>query len=349
MPKVSIIIPVHNAEKYISQCLNSVINQTLNDIEIICIDDGSTDSSFEILSEYEQKDKRIKVYQHSTSKSALGARKTGVMAASGDYIMFLDADDYLACDACELAYNKIVYENVDILHFSMAIINCGTASENNIAALSEYVKPYEQKLYGDSVFNDCFLNNKYRHTPVNKIYRTEVCKNAYLLTEDIHLIFAEDLYAYFIISECANSYCGWNSKPLYYYCYGRGITATSNKYNLIQFENNCRHAQTYYALERYCDKSKCKNDKSKKIVLKNLYNEWIGRSVRIWKNNLDLCDKEKGEELLYKYWGKSAADKAIDKNILFSKNNSAIDKVKILLNLAHKKGIRHSLGILLNN
>lgn len=99
-PKVSVIIPVYNTEKYLRQCLDSVVNQTLSDIEIICVDDGSTDSSLEILREYEARDPRFRVLTQPNLYAG-AARNKGLDCAAGKYIAFLDADDFLELDAYE--------------------------------------------------------------------------------------------------------------------------------------------------------------------------------------------------------------------------------------------------------
>ena len=92
-PKVSVIIPVYNVEDYLRQCLDSVINQTLKDIEIICVDDGSTDKSLEILHEYEKKDSRITVLTQKNQYAGV-ARNVGMSVATGKYFVFLDSDDF---------------------------------------------------------------------------------------------------------------------------------------------------------------------------------------------------------------------------------------------------------------
>lgn len=89
MVKVSVIVTVYNGEKYLKQCLDSVCNQTLRDIEIICVDDGSTDSSPLILKEYQQKDDRIQIYRQQNLYAGV-ARNTGKSHASGEYIIFWD-------------------------------------------------------------------------------------------------------------------------------------------------------------------------------------------------------------------------------------------------------------------
>ena len=114
---VSTIIPVYNVEKYLRQCLDSVLNQTLKDIEVICIDDCSDDGSYEILKEYEQKDKRVKVVKNEINKSAGASRNIGIEMASGKYYHFLDSDDWLESDAYQKAYECIRTEEADICIF----------------------------------------------------------------------------------------------------------------------------------------------------------------------------------------------------------------------------------------
>ena len=91
--KVSVILPVYNASDYLHQCMDSIVGQTLKDIEIICVDDGSTDNSLDILKEYEQKDKRVKVIQQKNA-GAGAARNNGLSIATGEYLSFLDSDDF---------------------------------------------------------------------------------------------------------------------------------------------------------------------------------------------------------------------------------------------------------------
>lgn len=102
MARVSVIIPVYNVEEYLRQCLDSVVNQTLRDIEIICVDDGSTDGSLQILKEYQSKDSRVKVLTQQNA-GAGAARNNGLRRAAGEYLSFLDSDDFFEPDMLELA------------------------------------------------------------------------------------------------------------------------------------------------------------------------------------------------------------------------------------------------------
>lgn len=111
--KISIIVPIFNAEKYLQICLNSLLNQTLKDIEIICIDDGSTDHSSKILKEIQAKDERIKII-HQKNLGVAVARNNGISNANGEYIGFVDSDDWVDKDYFEKLYNAAMKYDVDV-------------------------------------------------------------------------------------------------------------------------------------------------------------------------------------------------------------------------------------------
>lgn len=118
--KVSVIIPVYNVEKYLSACLNSCVNQTLYDVEFICVNDGSTDRSLEILEEYAHRDCRIRILS-KTNGGLSSARNAGLKQACGEYIMFLDSDDYLENNACERVWIETLEAPTDIVVFGTNI------------------------------------------------------------------------------------------------------------------------------------------------------------------------------------------------------------------------------------
>jgi glycosyltransferase involved in cell wall biosynthesis len=111
---ISVIIPIYNTESYLSRCLKSVCSQTLSDIEIICINDGSTDKSAGIIKKFAEKDKRIKVITQP-NKGLSAARNIGLDSCQGDYIFFLDADDYLQPQALEIFYKTACKSNCEVV------------------------------------------------------------------------------------------------------------------------------------------------------------------------------------------------------------------------------------------
>lgn len=113
-PKVSVIIPVYNVEKYLRECLDSIVNQSLRDIEIICVNDCTPDKSQEILDEYAAQDSRFILLKHEQNKGLSGTRNTGLARAKGGYIYFIDSDDFLACnDALESLYDIAIVDEAD--------------------------------------------------------------------------------------------------------------------------------------------------------------------------------------------------------------------------------------------
>lgn len=114
MDKISVIIPVYNVERYLRECLDSIINQTYRNLEIICIDDGSPDNSINILKDYSKIDNRIFIKQQQ-NRGLSKARNEGIKISTGKYLIFVDSDDWLPLDAIELLYKKIKKENSDIV------------------------------------------------------------------------------------------------------------------------------------------------------------------------------------------------------------------------------------------
>lgn len=127
---ISVIIPVYNAEKYIEQCLDSIINQTYKELEIICIDDGSTDQSLSIIETYAKKDSRI-ICLHKENEGVSLARNLGLDKAKGEYVIFVDGDDWIDEDTCELAIREMK-ENVDLVMWSYVRERNGDSQKKHI-------------------------------------------------------------------------------------------------------------------------------------------------------------------------------------------------------------------------
>lgn len=149
--KISIVIPVFNTEKYLDRCIQSAINQTLKEIEIICIDDGSTDNSLNILNKYKSIDNRVKVFQNNENKGPSYTRNVGLENAIGEFVGFMDSDDYVDKEYFEKLYSYSL--NYDV------VVGTFVKSTN----LSEHFIKYKniKKLHGniiDSIFRKEFLN-----------------------------------------------------------------------------------------------------------------------------------------------------------------------------------------------
>lgn len=128
---ISIIVPIYNVEKYLPKCLDSVINQTYENLEIICVIDGSPDNSLQICMEYAEKDKRIIVIEQE-NQGLSGARNTGIATATGDYIIFVDADDWIELDTCEKALKSMEQFDSDVVIWSYVREFSGSSKPKDI-------------------------------------------------------------------------------------------------------------------------------------------------------------------------------------------------------------------------
>lgn len=193
--KFTIVIPIFNRVQYIPETLDSVIRQTYTDLEIICVDDCSSDRSPVLLQDYAKTDLRIKVLTHAKNKGLYLARKTGVLNASGDYILFLDCDDVLAFHAVEVIYNALCKNSVEVLEYGYHSIH---ANENTVP---------DSAITVDKLFSSLVYDRYPRAGTVwNKAYKTELLKNAFSKMSDFHAVMGEDFYESVIIAYYAKSY-----------------------------------------------------------------------------------------------------------------------------------------------
>ena len=164
MTKVSIIVPVYNTEKFLDTCLSSLVNQTLNDIEIICVNDGSTDNSLDKINSYAQKDSRIKVINQENKKQG-AARNNGLRAATGEYIGFVDSDDWVDLNYYEKLYNTAKKYNSDIALAANIRIGYGKTKKRLDITKEEVANTLQEKIdIGNQAKNPCPTNKIYRHS-----------------------------------------------------------------------------------------------------------------------------------------------------------------------------------------
>ena len=177
MPEISIIIPVYNSEKYLEKCLESMKNQTFKDIEVICINDGSTDKSLQILESFVEHDNRI-VILNQKNHGVAAARNNGLYHATGKYIMFCDSDDFYEPNMCEVMLKTMLDNKLDIVKCSTNVF-IEDKSNRNI----NLIQNYQDGLNKTGIFslNDC--NNKllFGHDIWNKIFKKSIIDNYYIL------------------------------------------------------------------------------------------------------------------------------------------------------------------------
>ena len=218
--KFSIIIPIYNRSFFIDETLSSLLNQTYDDIEIICVDDCSTDESLQKIKSYAVKDKRVKVITHSKNLGPHCARQTGVSNASGDYILFLDCDDALEIFACAALYDILSKTDYDVLEFAY----------KNKKSLSLPVP----SITIDNLFDSLvYFKNPRAGTVWNKVYKKKLLQEAFSKMQSFYSVMGEDLYESIIIAYYARSYAFIN-KPLILYNDESGISNKQNDLSAVK-------------------------------------------------------------------------------------------------------------------
>lgn len=208
--KISVIIPVYNTEKYLRQCLDSVINQTLKDIEIICINDGSPDNSLQILQEYAAKDERIIIIDQKNQGLSC-SRNNALKIARGKYIQFLDSDDWLRNDTCEIIYESMEKNGLDIFSFSSVNYIEETGVEHKWTAFSCFPEGFNNQCFS---YKDCI-------SFLTKIIISS-CRNVYnrLFLEKYRIKFPEHLCfednMFFLEAFLNAKKCGFVDEILYF-------------------------------------------------------------------------------------------------------------------------------------
>ena len=336
--KISIIVPVYNVEKYINKCLDSIINQTYKNLEILFIDDGSTDNSGKICDEYAKKDKRIKVF-HQPNSGVSAARNKGLDNITGDYVMFVDPDDWIELNTCEILLNEITKENNDILIFNFyknykngqQVKNFKYDYDNNTSNLSQKI---QAKILAPS-FDIPSFNIKYIGFTWNKLISAKIIENQRFLLENKQAIFEDGLFYYKMLEKINNiKICNY-----YLYHYRLLDNSLTKRINKDILDINDEIYKLLISLSKNHQKDKYYDDSLQTRIVMNLYN-----AVVVYFNNNDLKVSTKERiKLIKKELKKNYYKKAIKKVKL--KNLSK--KIKIYAILFKIKA--YHLILLVNN
>lgn len=221
MPKISVAIPIYNVEKYISRCIDSVLNQTIQDIEIVVVDDKSPDKSLKIVKEYAIKDSRIKIIEHEINQGLMCARRTGYQNSSSDYVFFLDSDDALPPDALESLYNEAQRTDSDIVAGILAYITPKGTEESSYPCSLNYGNDREGVIKSTLLW-------EMTHTLCGKLFKKTLFEGKQYTTYD-HYTNGEDGMLYYQILNYVDRVACIN-KVVYLY-YQNSESSTQIKYN----------------------------------------------------------------------------------------------------------------------
>ena len=300
MPKVSVIIPVYNVKAYLRQCLDSVLCQTLCDIEAVCVDDGSTDGSAAILQEYAANDTRIKVISIPNSGTVV-ARKRAVAAATGEWCLFLDPDDWLERDACERLTMIADEADVDILQFGFSIHETTSRTGAQRAATEAYFNRPSGDHKAEDLFETIYVRRKLAWNLIGRMVRTDVCKPAFAAQAWVYSVNETDVYATFHIIACARR-LRVIADRMYHYRYGVGISTKPN----ISLEEYRRILGKFDALDELESFTAGQNDDSPaKRAVRAIGQRMTRSSFDSLRRMASLDDRIAGFELLREKCGVS--------------------------------------------
>ena len=219
--KISVIVPVYNTSKYLKKCLDSLVNQTYSNMEIIVVDDGSTDNSGEICDSYATEYPSKIIVVHTENHGLSSARNTGLNYAQGDYIGFVDSDDWVANDMFEILLNNLLKTQSDLsvcgLKYAYDVDEC-TGKRENISVV------YKQ----DEIFEQIMKNKSFYGYACNKLFKKELIEN---LVFDEKLLSCEDLvFSVKYAAKCIRAVS--TNDELYYYRQHTGSMTGEFKYNI---------------------------------------------------------------------------------------------------------------------
>ncbi|MBR1416984.1 MAG: glycosyltransferase family 2 protein [Bacilli bacterium] len=318
---VSVVVPLYNKEEYILECANSIINQTYKNIEIIIVNDGSSDNSKKICEQLAKKDKRINLINQKNLGTYM-ARYNGIKNSHGKYIMFIDADDYIRVDAIEILYNTISKEKCDVIRFNPEIISNNNTKNN-------YIYKGKELIEKDDIFN-CLLTSNYLNSLCLCFYERKLFNNIKPIEKNI--INGEDFLLNLDVFSKVDKVLFLNDY-LYYYRYN--INSTTKKIDYKQILNNINNFiycfDKYYIYVNKWDKSdKYKMLASYKIleqtlsILFNFFNVNISK-----KKFINIC--------------KQIMESNVYKNVY--KYMSYKDMKKIIKNKSFKYIIKHYINL----
>ncbi|MBV4417258.1 glycosyltransferase [Clostridium tyrobutyricum] len=325
-PKITVIVPIYNVEKYLHKCIQSIINQTYPHLEIILVDDGSPDNCGSICDDYSLKDDRIKVI-HKENGGLSDARDVGLDNATGDYVSFIDSDDYISKEFYEVLINLIIKYNADIAQCEfLEIYEDYTYNEVKI-----YIDQNINILNNIEALNNLF-NENYVNTVVvwNKIYKRELFKNIRYPKGKVH----EDEYTTYKLLFNAEKVV-LTSKKMYYYLQ-RSNSIMGKGFNIKSLDKlEAYHQQILF----YNDKKLFELADMAKFIFENITRVSISM---VWKSKLnnnnqlfdDLIDYYRKNYILFKNNSKASFKK---KFAMLMFRYSSKFGIKLLCNIMYLK------------
>lgn len=294
MSEISVVIPVYNTEKYLRECLDSVMNQTFKDLEIICINDGSTDNSEEILENYKKNDERIKIIHLPENRGLSYVRNRGLESAEGRYIYFLDSDDAIEENAMEILYYEAEKEKLDVIFFDAKIKYEDEKYKKKFETYNAVHKGrYTGVKTGSALFQEFVINQEWTGSVPRQFWRKDFLHNGHLNFYE-GIIHEDELFAFKAIMQAKRV------KFLKNRLFIRRFRDNSIMANPISDKNFYGYFTAFYLANKYVYENHLESDSVKKF-LAILYGKAV-RTYEATKKVYDLSMGFKEQELKNAYY-----------------------------------------------
>jgi len=231
LPAISIIMPVYNAEKDLPETIKTILSQTLEDIELVCADDKSTDGSLRMLHEFAAKDPRVKVLELPKNGGPALARKKALQASQGEFVMFADSDDLFYPYSCERALAAIREHKCDILHFNfLLMLGPDGKTHDPVPFMFPRAGRHQSETLVKLFFESDDIRQQLDHILWDKIYRGDMCRQAAdAMSDDVCNCTPDDYYTFMCIAFFGKTYYGLPQKRLYVHRDYHGYSANTKR------------------------------------------------------------------------------------------------------------------------
>lgn len=232
MSLISIVLISYNDEANVGNAIQSLIDQSLKDIEIVCVDDGSSDRTLEIMEQAASKDSRVRVFTQEHN-GCFSARYKGLQEVSSDYVMFIDSDDILLPEAAKTLMKEIEITQADVMEFGVNLVSDDLSNHhvrnvfNFLLNHFSHSKPVPLEKSGGALINACFNDKSITWNIWNKVYKTNIVRDAWRFYKGEFITMLEDMLETLMILSLAHCYVRIDTK-LYSYHVGHGISTSPN-------------------------------------------------------------------------------------------------------------------------
>lgn len=288
MPQISIIIPAYNNSRYLPECVHSVTHQEFTDLEVIIVDDASTDDTPAVASRLAAEDSRIKFIRHDKNSGTLASRKTGVLSSKGKFVMLMDQDDELTAGALTALNSFAEKHQADIYHFGVQVQAANSSAQQAVSGMSAFLTPKPRQLTEDAILSTQFSHDDGFDWHVHhKMYAGDFARSAYAMAADRRLVLSDDLYMSFILDATASTYIGIPDSPWYIYHLGRGDTLGQQLTTDALETMSQRDAQALSMLHDFVEHNHgtiSRSDWNERLT--DVQNRLIEHTMNEWKDNL---------------------------------------------------------------